>query len=207
MFHAPMGRFQLDQNFELPLFSVFAFVPFNCVHSCIPHAARLAEKHSTGNWNSVECRSTNSKQWGLNRWGRNNVLTARLTVRLFTPVFLTCRPEIAAQLVIVTWNYQVYRFISKSRVCCTCIKHHISVLFPSFKYLIHKTISLVSAKTFRRTIIFAIFQRLVIGCSSCDFGYLDRGMEEWQGTSFQCSVSDCLGNYCFKCNRSFSTWV
>ena len=32
MSHAPMGRFQLDQNFQLPLFSVFAhsvvvFVP------------------------------------------------------------------------------------------------------------------------------------------------------------------------------------
>ena len=40
MFHAPMGRFQLDQNFELPLFSVFTVVQFNCcVHSCRPFAA------------------------------------------------------------------------------------------------------------------------------------------------------------------------
>ena len=40
MFHAPMGRFKLDQNFELPLFSVFTVVPFNCcVHSCRPFVA------------------------------------------------------------------------------------------------------------------------------------------------------------------------
>ena len=31
MFHTPMGRFQLDQNFELLLFSVVNVVPFNCV--------------------------------------------------------------------------------------------------------------------------------------------------------------------------------
>ena len=30
-----MGRFQSNQNFELPLFSVFTVVPLNhCVHSC-----------------------------------------------------------------------------------------------------------------------------------------------------------------------------
>ena len=32
-----MGRFQLNQNSKLPLFSVFAVVPFNCcVYSCKP---------------------------------------------------------------------------------------------------------------------------------------------------------------------------
>jgi hypothetical protein len=40
MFHAPMGRFQLDQNLELPLFSVFTVVPFNCcVYSYRPFVA------------------------------------------------------------------------------------------------------------------------------------------------------------------------
>ena len=34
MFHAPMGRFQLHQNFELSVFLVFTVVPINCcVHS------------------------------------------------------------------------------------------------------------------------------------------------------------------------------
>ena len=40
MFNAPIRRFQLNQNFELPLFSVFTVVPFNCcVHSCRPFVA------------------------------------------------------------------------------------------------------------------------------------------------------------------------
>ena len=37
MFHASVGRLQLNQNFELPLFSVFTVIPFNCcVHFCRP---------------------------------------------------------------------------------------------------------------------------------------------------------------------------
>ena len=40
MFHALMGRFQLNQNFELPLFSVFTIVLFNCfVYSSRPFVA------------------------------------------------------------------------------------------------------------------------------------------------------------------------
>ena len=31
MFHAKIGRFQLESKLELPLFSGFTVVPFNCV--------------------------------------------------------------------------------------------------------------------------------------------------------------------------------
>ena len=41
MFHVVMGRFQLNPNFESPLFSVFTVVLFNCVYYFIIKYSRL----------------------------------------------------------------------------------------------------------------------------------------------------------------------
>ena len=60
MFHAPMGITLLNQNFELPLFSVFTVVPFICgVLPCRPFVVIIS---STG---LVGCRGLYSFLLGL----------------------------------------------------------------------------------------------------------------------------------------------
>ena len=72
MFHAPMGRFKLDQIFELPLISFLTVVPFNCcINSCRPFVVITSSAGLVG-CRGFYCHSVSAvDHWSSNRCNNN----------------------------------------------------------------------------------------------------------------------------------------